>query len=163
MIILGIDPGIGRVGYGIIEKIGSKLKAVTYGCIETPKTDDHGLRLQMIKNDLGKIIREHKPEVIGIEKLFFQKNVKTAGVVGEARGVILLLASESGARVIEVGPGQVKQALTGYGNADKKQMQQMVKIIFKLEKIPKPDDAADALAVAYAAAVLTPSPKNGRG
>ena len=163
MIILGIDPGIGRVGYGIIEKTGSKLKAVTYGCIETPKTDDHGLRLQMIKTDLGKIIREYKPEVIVIEKLFFQKNVKTAGVVGEARGVILLLASESGARVLEVGPGQVKQALTGYGNADKKQMQQMVKIIFKLEKIPKPDDAADALAVAYAAAVLTPSPKNGRG
>ena len=163
MTILGIDPGIGRVGYGIIKKEGSKLTALKYGCIETPKTDDHGLRLQMIKTDLGKIIREYKPEVIGIEKLFFQKNVKTAGVVGEARGVILLLASESGARVIEVGPGQVKQALTGYGSADKKQMQQMVKIIFKLEKIPKPDDAADALAVAYAAAVLTPSPKNGRG
>ena len=154
MTILGIDPGIGRVGYGIIEKLGSKIAAVTYGCIETPKTDDHGLRLQMIKTDLGKIIREHKPEVIGVEKLFFQKNIKTATVVGEARGVILLLASESGAKVVEVGPGQVKQALTGYGSADKKQMQQMVKIIFKLEKIPKPDDAADALAVAYAAAVF---------
>jgi crossover junction endodeoxyribonuclease RuvC len=154
MIILGIDPGIGRVGYGIIEKVGSKIKAVAYGCIETPKADDHGLRLQTIKTDLGKIIRDYKPEVIGVEKLFFQKNVKTAGVVGEARGVILLLASESGARVIEVGPGQVKQALTGYGSADKKQMQQMVKIIFKLKNIPKPDDAADALAVAYAAAVL---------
>ena len=155
MIILGIDPGIGRVGYGVINKVGSKLTAITYGCIETPKTDDHGLRLQMIKTDLGKIIREHKPEVIGIEKLFFQKNVKTAGVVGEARGVILLLASESGARVIEVGPGQVKQSLTGYGSADKNQIQQMVKMIFKLEKIPKPDDAADALAVAYTAAVLS--------
>jgi crossover junction endodeoxyribonuclease RuvC len=157
MVILGIDPGIGRVGYGVIEKNGSQIKAVIYGCIETPKTDDHGLRLQMIKTDLGKIIREHKPEVIGVEKLFFQKNVKTATAVGEARGVILLLASESGAKVVEIGPGQVKQALTGYGSADKKQMQQMVKIIFKLEKVPKPDDAADALAVAYAAAVSLPS------
>jgi crossover junction endodeoxyribonuclease RuvC len=154
MVILGIDPGIGRVGYGVIEQTGSKLKAVKYGCIETPKTDDHGLRLQMIKTDLGKIIREHKPEVIGVEKLFFQKNVKTAGVVGEARGVILLLASECGAKVVEVGPGQVKQALTGYGSADKNQMQQMVKILFKLDEVPRPDDAADALAVAYAAAVL---------
>jgi crossover junction endodeoxyribonuclease RuvC len=154
MIILGIDPGIGRVGYGVIEKLSSKITVVTYGCIETPKTDDHGLRLQMIKTDLGKIIRDFKPEVIGVEKLFFQKNVKTATAVGEARGVILLLASESGAKVVEIGPGQVKQALTGYGSADKNQMQQMVKIIFKLEKIPKPDDAADALAVAYAAAVL---------
>ena len=154
MIILGIDPGIGRVGYGVVEKIGSKMKAVAYGCIETPKTDDHGLRLQMIKTDLSKIIREYKPEVIGVEKLFFQKNIKTATAVGEARGVILLLCSESGAKVVEVGPGQVKQSLTGYGNADKKQMQQMVKIIFKLDKVPQPDDAADALAVAYAAAVL---------
>jgi len=153
MIILGIDPGIGRVGYGVINKVASKITVVTYGCIETPKTDDHGLRLQMIKTDLGKIIREHKPEVIGVEKLFFQKNIKTATAVGEARGVILLLASESGAKVVEIGPGQVKQALTGYGSADKNQMQQMVKIIFKLKKIPKPDDAADALAVAYAAAV----------
>ena len=153
MIILGIDPGIGRVGYGIIKKLGSKIEAVSYGCIETPKTDDHGLRLQMIKTDLGKIIREHKPEVIGVEKLFFQKNVKTATAVGEARGVILLLASESGAKLVEVGPGQVKQALTGYGSADKDQIQQMVKIIFKLDSIPKPDDAADAIAVAYAAAV----------
>jgi len=154
MVILGIDPGIGRVGYGIIKKEGSKLTAIKYGCIETPKTDDHGLRLQMIKTDLGKILREYKPEVIGVEKLFFQKNIKTATVVGEARGVILLLASESGAKVVEIGPGQVKQSLTGYGNADKKQMQQMVKIIFKLDKVPHPDDAADALAVAYAAAVL---------
>lgn len=154
MTILGIDPGIGRVGYGIIKKEGSRLTAVTYGCIETPKTDDHGLRLQMIKTDLGKIIREYKPEVIGVEKLFFQKNVKTATAVGEARGVILLLCSESGAKVVEIGPGQVKQSMTGYGNADKKQMQQMVKILFKLDKVPQPDDAADALAVAYAAAVL---------
>jgi crossover junction endodeoxyribonuclease RuvC len=163
MIILGIDPGIGRVGYGVIEKLSSKITVVTYGCIETPKTDDHGLRLQMIKTDLGKIIRDYKPEVIGVEKLFFQKNVKTATAVGEARGVILLLASESGAKVVEIGPGQVKQALTGYGSADKNQMQQMVKIIFKLEKIPKPDDAADALAVAYAAAVIAPSPFSRRG
>jgi crossover junction endodeoxyribonuclease RuvC len=157
MIILGIDPGIGRVGFGVIEKLGSKIKAVTYGCIETPKSDDHGLRLQMIKTDLGKIIREYKPEVIGVEKLFFQKNVKTATAVGEARGVILLLVSESGAKLIEVGPGQVKQSLTGYGSADKNQVQQMVKIIFKLKDVPKPDDAADALAVAYAAAVLSSS------
>jgi crossover junction endodeoxyribonuclease RuvC len=154
MVVLGIDPGIGRVGYGIVEKNGSKIKAVAYGCIETPKSDDHGLRLQMIKTELGKIIREYKPEVIGVEKLFFQKNVKTATAVGEARGVILLLCSESGAKVAEIGPGQVKQSLTGYGNADKKQMQQMVKIIFKLDKVPQPDDAADALAIAYAAAVF---------
>lgn len=154
MIILGIDPGIGRMGWGIAKKSGSKISAVAYGCLETPKNSDHGLRLQLIKSKLAEIIREHKPEVIGIEKLFFQKNVKTASAVAEARGVIMLIASESGARVIEIGPGQVKQALTGYGNADKKQMQQMVKIIFKLKEIPKPDDAADALAIAYAAAVL---------
>jgi len=153
MIILGIDPGIGRCGYGVVNKEGQKLSVIAFGCIETPKATDRGLRLQSIKMDLSKIIRKHKPEVIGIEKLYFQKNVKTASVVSEARGVIMLLASESGAKVIEIGPGQVKQALTGYGSADKKQMQQMVKIIFKLEKIPQPDDAADALAVAYTAAV----------
>ena len=162
MIILGIDPGIGRVGYGVVEKTGSKIKAITYGCIETPKTDDHGLRLQMIKTDLGKIIREYKPEVIGVEKLFFQKNIKTATAVGEARGVILLLCSESGAKVVEIGPGQVKQSITGYGSADKKQMQQMVKIIFKLIRSPT-RLRRHALAVAYAAAVISPSPEHGRG
>jgi crossover junction endodeoxyribonuclease RuvC len=155
MVILGIDPGIGRMGWGIAKKTGSKIEAVCCGCIETPVNSDHGLRLQLIKSGLAEIIREHKPEVIGIEKLFFQKNVKTATAVGEARGVILLLASESGAKVVEIGPGQVKQAITGYGSADKKQMQQMVKIIFKLKEIPRPDDAADALAVAYAASVLS--------
>jgi len=153
MTILGIDPGIGRCGYGVVDKEGQKLSVIAFGCIETPKIDDQGLRLQMIKTDLENIIRQYKPEVIGVEKLFFQKNVKTATTVGEARGVILLLASESGAKVIEIGPGQVKQALTGYGSADKKQIQQMVKILFKLKEIPQPDDAADALAVAYAAAV----------
>ena len=153
MIILGIDPGIGRCGYGVVNKEGQKLSVIAFGCIDTPKATDRGLRLQSIKMDLSKIIRKHKPEVIGIEKLYFQKNVKTASVVSEARGVIMLLASESGAKVIEIGPGQVKQALTGYGNADKKQIQQMVKILFKLKEIPQPDDAADALAVAYAAAV----------
>ncbi len=154
MVILGIDPGIGRMGWGVAKKIGSKVEAIEYGCIETPANSDHGLRLELLKSGLAEIIRNHKPEVIGIEKLFFQKNIKTASAVGEARGVILLIASESGARVVEIGPGQVKQSLTGYGSADKKQMQQMVKMIFKLKEIPKPDDAADALAIAYATAVL---------
>lgn len=155
MIILGIDPGIGRMGWGVIRKTGSKLEALDYGCVETPKEHDDGARLSAIKKELDRLIAKYKPEVIGVEQLFFQKNAKTAIVVGEARGVIILAAYESGARVIEVGPGQVKQALTGYGSADKKQIQQMVKIIFGLKEIPKPDDAADALAIAYAASVLS--------
>jgi len=153
MIILGIDPGVGRLGYGVMEKNGARMTVLDYGCIETPKNTAQGSRLLTISKELKKILKKYKPSLVGVEKLFFSKNVKTASAVGEARGVIILMCAEHGADIAEFGPGQIKQTLTGYGNADKKQMQRMVQVVCKLAEKPQPDDAADALAVAYTAAV----------
>lgn len=149
MIILGIDPGIAITGYGII-KAGknSQLYMIEYGCVRTSKEDEHADRLLKIYTDLKKILKKHKPDKIAIENIYFAKNVKTAMRVGEARGVAVLASSQSKAQIFEFTPLQVKQALTGYGHAAKAQIQKMVKLILKLENIPKPDDAADALAVA---------------
>ena len=154
MIILGIDPGYGRCGYGVIKHHGSSQELVAYGCIETDAKTPHIERLLAINTELEAIIEQYKPEKAGVEELFFAKNKTTAMKVAEARGIILLNLAKNGLQTVEISPNQVKQAMTGYGNADKKQMQQMVKISLKLAEIPQPDDAADALAVAIATANL---------
>ena len=148
MIILGIDPGIAIVGYGVIEADRGNFRAIDYGVITTPKEESTPVRLKMIEESLTKLIDKYQPENIAIEELFFQTNAKTAITVAEARGVILLTAINKCGRLYEYTPLEIKQAITGYGKADKKQMQTMVKILLKLRDIPRPDDAADALAAA---------------
>ena len=148
MIILGIDPGIGRCGWGVIESLNSRTKVIEYGCIETTPNSKPELRLQKIYEEIASFIKKYNPGVMAIEELFFGTNSKTALSVGQARGVILLSASMSKIPIAVYTPLQVKMALTGYGRADKNQIAQMVKIILKLEKIPKIDDTSDALAVA---------------
>ncbi|MBI2621235.1 MAG: crossover junction endodeoxyribonuclease RuvC [Candidatus Levybacteria bacterium] len=148
MIILGVDPGIGRCGWGIIETRNSKLEIRNSGCIETRANSPIEERLLIISSQIEKFIKEYKPDVLSIEELFFSTNAKTAFTVGQARGVVLLLAGQNKLDVAIYTPLQVKMALTGYGRADKNQIGQMVKVILKLEKIPKIDDTSDALAVA---------------
>ncbi len=152
MKILGIDPGYHRCGYGIIEHKANKSTVVDHGCIETNPKLPLAERLLAIQKQLDKLIKKHQPEKIGIEELFFAKNAKTALKVAAARGVILVTAVKSKAQIIELTPNQVKLAITGYGAADKRQVQEMVKLMLKLAEIPKPDDAADALAIALTAA-----------
>jgi crossover junction endodeoxyribonuclease RuvC len=154
MIILGIDPGYATVGYGVIKKEGSKISAVAFGVIKTGAKVSFPKRLLEIAGGIDEIIKKYKPEAVAIEKLFFFKNQKTAIDVGQARGAIVLKVAEHGLPLREFTPLEVKQALTGYGRADKRQMQEMVKVIFGLKTIPKPDDAADAVAIAYAGAVF---------
>jgi len=153
MKILGIDPGLGRMGWGVIETKNSELKTENYGCIETEPNSDIPGRLYAIYDEVCRIIDEYQPEVLAIEDLFFAKNVKTAFSVGQARGVVLLAASQKNLKVAIYTPLQVKSAVTGYGKADKKQVGQMVKLQLKLKEVPKPDDTADALAIALTYAV----------
>ena len=148
MLILGIDPGIGRCGFGLVSSIGSKLKAIGFGCIETSAKKSSPERLLEIDKEVGRLINKNKPDVLAIEDLFFGVNSKTAFLVGQARGVILLSAAKSNIPVKVYTPLQVKMALTGYGRADKNQIAQMVKVVLGLEKIPKLDDTTDALAIA---------------
>ncbi len=146
--ILGIDPGFGRTGFGIIDKEAGGWKLVTYGCIETSGKKCFVDRLEELSIDLKKIIKKYKPTHVGVEDLFFHKNAKTAIKVAQARGVILLTAKQSGLPIFEFTPLQVKQGVTGYGRAEKGQLERVIRMIFKLKKQIKPDDAADALAVA---------------
>ena len=148
MIILGIDPGIAIVGYGIVECNGNHFKVMDYGSIETNSKTLFPDRLKTVYDKMVKIIDKYKPEEMAIEELFFNKNVKTAIKVGQARGVEILAAKNEGLDIYEYTPLQVKQAVVGYGRAEKSQVQEMVKILLNLEEIPKPDDVADALAVA---------------
>ena len=150
--ILGIDPGFGRTGWGVIEKNGSELRPVACGCIETSSKDDFIDRIDELNCELLKIIKKYKPIHSGVEDLFFAKNVKTAMKVGQARGVILLTLRQAGLPIDEFTPLQIKQALTGYGRAEKGQVQKMVQMILQIKKKITPDDAADALAVAIACA-----------
>lgn len=153
MKILGIDPGIGRMGWGIVTAEKRVLTPVGFGCIETePKSDIPG-RLYALYDEVCRIIDEYHPEILSIEDLFFAKNVSTAFSVGQARGVVLLAASQKNLEVAVYTPQQVKLAVTGYGKADKKQVGQMVKLQLKLKEVPKPDDTADALAIALTYAV----------
>lgn len=150
-IILGIDPGIADTGYGVIEASGPKLKCIGYGSIRTKANTPLPKRLKKLYTDLDAIIEKYQPEIIGVEELFFCNNVKTALIVGQARGVVLLCAEQHGLPLKEFTPLQVKQAVSTYGKASKGQVQKMVKILLNLKNIPKPDDAADALAVAICA------------
>lgn len=151
MIILGFDPGIATLGYGVISvEKGHNPQVVDYGVVLTPKEQNLADRLTLLEKGIKQIIDKYKPQEIAIEELFFAKNVKTGIAVAHARGVILLTARRECEKIFEYTPLQIKQALTGYGRADKNQIQQMVKTLLKLNKIPKPDDAADALAVALA-------------
>ena len=149
MRILGIDPGTGILGFGVIDFAkGQPPKMIDAGVISTPVHTPLDSRLLDIYNNLTEIIHETKPAAVSIEKLFFAKNITTAITVAEARGVAILVAAQNGLPVYEYTPLQIKQTLTGYGRADKKQVQEMVKIHLNLREIPKPDDAADALAAA---------------
>lgn len=148
MIILGIDPGYATIGYGVIEKNGSDIRAIDYGTIQTPKDESIPVRLAMLDEALTKIIRKFKPDAVSVEELFFNTNITTGIKVAQARGVILVCAIKECGRLYEYTPLQIKQALTGNGRADKKQMQYMVKTFLNLHVEPKPDDAADALAAA---------------
>jgi len=148
MRILGIDPGIGRCGWGVVDSQNSKYKAQGFGCIETSPKKEIPERLQEIYTEISKLIKIHKPEALGIEELFFNTNAKTAFVVGQARGVILLAAEQNNLEIAIYTPLQVKMALTGYGHAEKSQVGKMVKSLLSLKEVPKPDDTADALAIA---------------
>jgi crossover junction endodeoxyribonuclease RuvC len=146
---LGIDPGTATTGYGLVrlEQDGS-LVAVNYGVILTPKTASAPARLEMLYNELSALLKEYRPETAAVEKLFFSRNVTTALAVGQARGVVMLCMQQAGIEPFEYTPNEIKQAVAGYGGAQKKQIQEMVRALLQLDSIPKPDDAADALAIA---------------
>ena len=149
MIILWLDPGLATMGYGIIEKQkNDNVTAVDYGVVLTPKNESLPVRLAMLEEGINKILLKYKPEEIAVEELFFSKNVTTGIPVAHARGVMLLTCIKYCGRLYEYTPNQIKQSLTGYGKADKVQMMHVVTSILRLDKIPRPDDAADALAVA---------------
>ncbi len=152
MIVLGIDPGTARLGYGVVERQGSQLRMLDYGCHETIKDRPLEQRLLLIHEAIDDLISTHRPEAVGVERLFFNKNVQTAMAVGQARGVVLLTAAQHGLPVLEYGPHEVKLAVTGYGKAPKDQVQRMVQMVLSMDQLPKPDDAADALAVAVCTA-----------
>ncbi|MEO8104853.1 MAG: crossover junction endodeoxyribonuclease RuvC [Candidatus Saccharibacteria bacterium] len=148
MRILGIDPGTGILGFGVIDLIKGQPIFVDAGVIRTPVHEDDAVRLLTIYQELSEIIAQTKPTAMSVEKLFFARNVTTAMTVAQARGVVLLTGMQAHLTIAEYTPMQIKQAITGYGSADKKQMQEMVRVILKLKDIPRPDDAADALAAA---------------
>ena len=148
MRILGIDPGYAIIGWGVIDCVANKYRVCGYGAITTEAHTDFSERLAKIYTDLNEIITHFKPDVMSIEKLFFNDNAKTAIDVAQARGVIILSAKQNGLEIAEYTPLQVKQAVTGYGRAEKNQVQEMTKMMLKLSEIPKPDDTADALALA---------------
>ena len=148
MKILGIDPGYAILGYGVIEKTGNRFRVCSYGAITTDAGMEMTDRLEHLYDRLSEIIDEYEPAEASIEELFFNNNAKTAILVGEARGVAVLACAKKGLKISEYTPLQIKQALVGYGRADKKQVQMMVKTILNLKEVPKPDDTADALAAA---------------
>lgn len=148
MRILGIDPGTGIVGFGAIESVAGKFSLLDGGVIKTPAKEQDSKRLKTIFDELEQIIKQNRPEALAVEKLFFAKNVTTAMSVAQARGVVLLCGERHDLPVFEYTPLQIKQAVTGYGKAEKYQVQEMVRTILKLKEVPKPDDCADALACA---------------
>ena len=148
MLVLGIDPGLALTGYGLVVSTQEGLCLVDYGVLETAPGVPLCDRLQRLYGGLGALIAKHRPEAVAVEELFFSRNARTAMIVGQARGVALLAAAEAGLRVFEYTPLQVKAAVTGYGRATKLQIQSMIKLLLKMNSVPEPDDAADALAVA---------------
>jgi len=149
MIVIGIDPGLARMGYGVLEVTKGEIRAVCYGCIETSGKDLRASeRLLKIYTEVGILFEKYQPAQLSLEKLFFTRNISSAMGVSEVRGIILLAAEQRNIPVTEYTPNQVKQAITGSGRADKQQMQEMIKRLLRLTEIPKPDDAADALSIA---------------
>lgn len=149
MLAIGIDPGTAITGYGLVQRNDAgELQAVAWGVILTPPDHTASDRLAQIHQSLSELLKQHKPECAAVESLFFQRNVRTAMSVGQARGVVLLALQQAGIPSYDYNPNQVKQAVSGYGAADKKQMQTMVRTLLNLPDLPKPDDAADALAIA---------------
>ena len=151
MRILGIDPGTATIGYGAIDAEGNKAKFVAAGVVSTDKSFTDAERLRDIYRSVKVIIKKYKPELIALEKIYFSKNIKTAISVAQARGVIMLAAQDQKVKIWECSPQDVKMSVTGYGAADKKQVQHMVKVLLNLKTAPKPDDVADSLAAALAA------------
>ncbi len=152
MIVLGIDPGTAALGWGVIDRTGANLRLIDVGCLETSSALGLPERLLAIHRFLGELIARHDPEIVAVERLFFSRNAQTAFAVGQARGVVLLAAAESSRTVREATPNEVKLAVTGSGSADKEQVGRMVAVCLGLREVPRPDDAADALAVAIWAA-----------
>jgi len=148
MRVLGIDPGTATTGYGVVEEAKGELRSVTFGVIKTPAGQPLAKRLQAIYQEIRSLVAKWQPQAAAVEELFFSRNVRTAMSVGQARGVALLALADAGLDVAEYTPLTIKQAVTGYGNADKAQVQEMVRLLLGLADIPRPDDAADALAVA---------------
>lgn len=148
MIVVGIDPGTALCGYGFVRAVGDEMELVAYGAISTPARTPLEQRLLKIHAELTALVREHQPQQGAVEKLFFSRNLTTAIAVGQARGVAVLALAQAGLPIFEYTPNEIKQAISGYGGADKHQMQQMVKMLLHLDHIPKPDDAADAVAIA---------------
>jgi len=148
VIVLGIDPGTAALGYGIVERTGGRLREVDHGCLTTSPDLSLPERLLAIHTLVDELIGLHQPDVMGVERLFFSRNVQTAFGVGQARGVVLLAAAQHGTPVREATPNEVKSAITGYGAADKEQVARMVQLVLGMSELPRPDDAADALAIA---------------
>jgi crossover junction endodeoxyribonuclease RuvC len=148
VLILGIDPGTATTGYGLVREHDAELDLVSYGVIATPSGLTLPERLQTIYQGVSQVIREHQPDAAAVEELFFSRNVRTALSVGHARGVALLALADAGLPIYEYKPLEVKQAVAGYGGADKQQIQEMVRMLLHLDHVPQPDDAADAVAVA---------------
>jgi len=146
--VLGIDPGTAITGYGVVGEVQGELQPLAFGVIKTPADQPLPRRLQLIYRAVSDLAKEWKPTAAAVEELFFSRNVRTAMSVGHARGVTLLALADAGLDAAEYTPLAIKQAVTGYGNADKAQMQEMVRLLLRLDKVPRPDDAADALAVA---------------
>ena len=148
MVVLGVDPGIGRMGWGVINSEGSKVKALDFDCLETEKEKETPERLVQIYQKIESLIKKYKPDALSVEELFFNTNTKTAMIVGQARGVVIVCGARMGVPVFSYTPLTVKIAVSGYGRAEKRQVGQMVKVILNLKNIPTPDDTTDALAVA---------------
>lgn len=157
MIILGIDPGYALMGWGVIEATGSRMRLLDYGCIETKAGEPMQHRLRTLQVSLQAILNTWKPDDVAFEELFFARNVTTALMVGAARGAAIIAAAEYTENLYEYTPMQIKQAVTGYGKADKQQIQQMVKLLLHMDHTPKPDDAADAIACAITHAQAGPA------
>ena len=145
---LGFDPGTATTGYGVVEGNANRLRHVAHGAIDTPAGTHFALRLQRIHEEATRLIREHRPDVVVIERIYFKQNITTGITVAQARGVLALAAVQAGLPVAEFSPTETKTAIVGYGRAEKRQVQQMIKILLNLDAIPRPDDAADALALA---------------
>ena len=156
MIVLGIDPGTASLGYGIVDRTGGRLRSVDYGCLTTGPDTPLPERLLAIQDGLAELLELHQPSVMAVERLFFSRNVQTAFAVGQARGAVLVAAARAGVPVREATPSEVKVAVSGDGRADKEQIGRMVQLVLGLERVPTPDDAADALAVAIWAANVAP-------